>query len=50
MMIQLLASVLWAATSVKRRKLKLKGKFERSFSGSSFKRLDPGAFNVGLIG
>jgi hypothetical protein len=35
--------------NVKRRKLKLKAKLESSSSYSSFKRLVPGAFNVGLI-
>ena len=38
------------ATSMKRRKLKLKANLESDFSNYSFKRLVPGAFNVGLIG
>jgi hypothetical protein len=36
--------------SVYRRKLKLKPKFDNSFKCSSFKRSEPGGFNMGLIG
>jgi hypothetical protein len=39
-----------AATLMKRRKLILKAKVESNLSYFSFKRLGPGAFNVGLIG
>ena len=39
-----------STAEVWRRKLKLKAKFESSLSYYSFKRLDPGAFNVGFIG
>jgi hypothetical protein len=35
---------------MKRRKLNLKATFETSLPYSSFKRMVPGAFNVGLIG
>ena len=31
-------------------RVEFEGKFESIFSSSSFKRLDPGAFNVGFIG
>ena len=40
----LLLSLVW------RRKLKPKAKLESSLSYFSYKRLDPGGFNLGLIG
>ena len=39
-----------SSTALQRRKLKLKVKFESGPSYFSFKRLDPGAFNMGFIG